>query len=1161
MNEYKPPFQATIVECNPFPVYNDLLLTCDCGHGQRGCIIGRHAENPWAYLIVCSSSSCRKTWFVCLECPRTRVKMTKPKNLTDHRRRYHPKKRKVDSCEDVMQEIQEDNFVQAECEEGFFPMNMEDENFSNNHSSLEDSEEIRSEWVRHKNMPISTNDWFSEIDSTTFLAFNEKRNQKFFFHYHERNDDQLGGLIYLCKRSIIQTDFEPAELKNINIPLSLVSQHIKSAKMAMILSRTQHDMFAEIIYGTWSLGCEDGYFTCREIINLDFNHMFAKMEIQTKHGMDLIKSRIPEQCDLNKVLSSREIPYQVPRTRNDIRRLFVEGKYSIVENLPYPPIRNHIPHHAVVSVIDCLRDFLAHCNSGSVCCFCLDGTERQQSTIVTHTSLSQRVNNIYSMLSSSRPSESSIKPIVLLCVLWSDDFEINYSQKSNRGSCWMKTMTFLANDGKQDLRHTYPLAVGHKGINHDLVNKYIEDEVQYLRNGNAGAIYDGATRKAHHFTIEIVATLGDQPERRSENGLSLGNATYHGRWRVSANTNELMTVLPCCDSCLLHLLDAKKEGNYTLPLPKCETCLQWDVLTNSPLARTIPPKHYPKMTDPCHPNYRIIIHNEQQYLKPFKIEYETLCSAIDLVHDKIINGEWTEDVAKAFLQVECINDDLQKVIIDHAINALSLKEAALSDDDKVLLETARQKDPQRYEKVKPLALWQRALQDLCNYIDVIMHLLFLGIVSYVMTTINSWLKCQGGLSSFQEKNNNNLEGFKSISLQWLNIFPYDKRGGWISENYLGFARLMPWFYQNISGDTKNNAVDDAPPVGLDVKKWNVKQLKHWLTVRFLFQKEHKLKKDLLEAVQSYMKKDPVPEPHPIPVKKMEHVQETIESLHDLLGCVMGDFVDSNVVAKTQYTTRIFLSRFHILSESVRKSNKACLNKGSKSAFVQTTNFQSLLNLPEAMELFGPLRCLWEGDLVGEGFVKVAKPNISKGMIKRWQDNLMENMYQDKSMEQVSDLLPTEGETEKSPLQKMSANYHLYKSHIEVDDILNGQAAVSLSPLSCILITDKMNNKNSGLFACVNNHSTLVEVELNVSYSPHQKFGIEYFVFQCNTHHKLQWEQVIAEMKEVLLDFAILLPMIRTSNDESQSPARFCLVSWKWKYYRSGNPLHSITQWH
>jgi len=73
------------------------------------------------------------------------------------------------------------------------------------------------------------------------------------------------------------------------------------------------------------------------------------------------------------------------------------------------------------------------------------------------------VRDIRKRASASYPNESII---AIYCTEWSDDFDPNVSNKSNRQSCWIKTVTILScnpDDVVNKFSATFPIAVGKKG--------------------------------------------------------------------------------------------------------------------------------------------------------------------------------------------------------------------------------------------------------------------------------------------------------------------------------------------------------------------------------------------------------------------------------------------------------------------------------------------------------------------------------------------------------------------------------------------------------------------------------------------------------------------------------------------------------------------------
>jgi hypothetical protein len=66
---------------------------------------------------------------------------------------------------------------------------------------------------------------------------------------------------------------------------------------------------------------------------------------------------------------------------------------------------------------------------------------------------------------------------------WSDDFEPNKQSKSNRGSVWIKTVTINPPHGSiHSLSYTYPIAVGKKGVSHDIIESAFAKELAMLRS-------------------------------------------------------------------------------------------------------------------------------------------------------------------------------------------------------------------------------------------------------------------------------------------------------------------------------------------------------------------------------------------------------------------------------------------------------------------------------------------------------------------------------------------------------------------------------------------------------------------------------------------------------------------------------------------------------
>ena len=88
----------------------------------------------------------------------------------------------------------------------------------------------------------------------------------------------------------------------------------------------------------------------------------------------------------------------------------------------------------------------------------------------------------------------------LICLYaneWSDRFEPHYSVKANRGSAWLKTVTFAPPQGnKHGLSYTYPVAFGNSCCIHEKAEKQFAEDLKKLSNSRSGlSFYYGGLQK------------------------------------------------------------------------------------------------------------------------------------------------------------------------------------------------------------------------------------------------------------------------------------------------------------------------------------------------------------------------------------------------------------------------------------------------------------------------------------------------------------------------------------------------------------------------------------------------------------------------------------------------------------------------------------------
>ena len=102
---------------------------------------------------------------------------------------------------------------------------------------------------------------------------------------------------------------------------------------------------------------------------------------------------------------------------------------------------------------------------------------------------------------------------------------------------------------KNKLSDTYPISIGLKASNRNLIEEIFVQECIELSNGINNVFYYMQERRNVVVHFDIVTSLGDQPERRSMNYLMLGNSTFSLRYGYASNVGAIWQYLLLCSIC------------------------------------------------------------------------------------------------------------------------------------------------------------------------------------------------------------------------------------------------------------------------------------------------------------------------------------------------------------------------------------------------------------------------------------------------------------------------------------------------------------------------------------------------------------------------------------------------------------------------------------
>ncbi|KAL7573032.1 hypothetical protein ACA910_007523 [Epithemia clementina (nom. ined.)] len=590
---------------------------------------------------------------------------------------------------------------------------------------------------------------------------------------------------------------------------------------------------------------------------------------------------------------------RVPRSSNDMSKMFTKGKNAFLENLPHPPVVTE-NNHAYVRLGDCIADLLAHGTQVSFLFNRKDNKELYPNSCRVSLEQSANADEICEdVLSQDYDVNYPLLP--LYCICWSDDCNPNGTNKNNCGSIWVKMVTISSL--KSDCWcNTYVLSVDPKGDDpkgddHSVVESSYNDEIKELSSPNSKHwFYYHLERKMVRFHVWTMVVLSDQPEQRGRLGLVAGNGTFAAQWGYTIRLAETWEKLLPCTTCSDLLCEGTRDGNLT----KCVECVKWDMSNQNLHFQYSATKDYP----PLSPDAISETSSCGILLGPEPITKLSLTAAIAVTQEKIFNKEWTSKQGAAYLQAKGVGTDAIQTTTKRATYIAMLNSTNIDNNDEVVGEMFEllHEDPTMFAIYKGPVTWDSDA-DINDNVDVVMHLLFLGIVKSAIEQTTKWLKKQMKYGLFVKTTDRLLEMVQHLNLDWCCVlgFQRGKLGGWVSENYLGFARLLLWFFSMIDTVAINEEYQE--PL-CDSQNWNKKETTSWLSARGLDKKGSA--QELKERVQMYLQQTNIP----LPCQSSGSVKGVVnvwKSLHSLLQIVMRTGEDEINTEEIDFLVKRFFS--------------------------------------------------------------------------------------------------------------------------------------------------------------------------------------------------------------------------------------------------------------
>lgn len=527
-----------------------------------------------------------------------------------------------------------------------------------------------------------------------------------------------------------------------------------------------------------------------------------------------------------------------PRDLNEVDNRYLVSKHSITMNLPIPKVSTRIVDHATTSLIGCLRDLLC---SGTPFEPVPLHPPSENTTVswITETLRAAKITEIARSCFGGASRNPPLSPIVIPYIVWRDDFESNNSTKK-KGSTWCLTVTFAPSRKQHNLlQQTYPLTVGKSTKDHALAEEYLLRKIHKLMEEPIEMF------SFHHGApVSVVAVpyafICDQPERRKATKTMGGNSIFHARFCFSIYHKALLPVLRACGQCLTSM----RMG--VLPVD-CDNCVNWDTeratQRGSPTIvsklKLHPHKDYPSAYFGQSESFKNQYLTEDGMILPFQLTSCRLKQSFYLAFNNLVSGNWGSKQVQAFLDRECFMSELTRQIIDRGTSARALakiRDGSSQDSPaaQALMDRDSERNPEKYlAPTIPFSWHIHDNQDsLLLFPDVLMHLLFLGIVKSTLNTVKSWISQQKKFTDFKQKAARYDLLLSGVRLDWLPVLDYRNGGfgGWVSENYLAFSRVMIWFFQDIP-NLASTIDNSEPPTERPNNSWRKPHYVTWLKKR------------------------------------------------------------------------------------------------------------------------------------------------------------------------------------------------------------------------------------------------------------------------------------------------------------------------------------------
>ena len=416
-----------------------------------------------------------------------------------------------------------------------------------------------------------------------------------------------------------------------------------------------------------------------------------------------------------------------------------------------------------------------------------------------------------------------------------------------------------------------------------------------------------------------------------------------------------------------------------------------------------------------------------------------------------------------------------------------------------------------------------------SFIDAPMHLIFLGCVKLINKRLLDWAALFKKETTLVKTFSTLIPSIYDLKLEWCKIFPLSNGttfSGLVSENWLAVARLSKWMYMRVPLLITDDNFDTTHP-NTSVFQWKASEVRKWLALRGISRKGliHELKQIINQHLLEPDTIPPIQNRYTCPISVIE---DTLIHMHCFIQRAMQLSYTSLHINETENYIKLFLTSLHEWDSNSKETN-------SKPIWILSYSLLNLLNLPDMMRMFGPIRNLWEGGSMGEGILKLIKHNIPSVNVN-WHINSTKKFYQQKSLNRLVEQLNEEnlhatadGTGAKVTFKERASNFHIYGNKQNVINAYHSGQPISIIIDGSNMIYAVVDSDSLSSFTVGNLHS--------------KKMGHVYFEIGPPELKELSYQNID------IFSFGLMLPFLRetmSEDDELGELGIYTIITSDWK---------------